>query len=102
MAERGGKPEPLGKALAGFLKAKGLDVRVDRASILFEWATLVGPQIARETTPTKITADGTLFVAVSTHAWMSELQLMEAQLLEKINARAGHEPVRRIRWSLRR
>ena len=102
MAERGGKPEPLGKALAGFLKAKGLDARVDRASILFEWAALVGRQIARETTPTKVTADGTLFVAVSTHAWMSELQLMESQLLEKVNAREGHEPVRRIRWSLRR
>lgn len=102
MAERGGKPEPIGKALAGFLKASGLDARVDRASILFEWAGLVGPQIARETTPTRVTADGTLFVAVSTHAWMSELQLMEAQLLEKINARAGHEPIRRIRWALRR
>ena len=102
MAERGGKPAPVGEALASFLKAKGLDERVGRASVLIEWATLVGPQIARVTTPRTITDDGTLFVGVQNHAWMSELSLMEVQLLAKLNAREGHEPVRRIRWELAR
>lgn len=102
MSERKGAPEPLGNALSGFLKARGLDARVDRASILFEWATLVGPQIAKVTAPRTITEDGTLFVGVDTHGWMTELSLMEVQLLAKINAREGHDPVRRIRWELRR
>jgi predicted nucleic acid-binding Zn ribbon protein len=102
MAERGGKPEPVGDALASFLKAAGLERSVGRASVLVEWEALVGPQIASVTTPQRISQDGTLFIAVATHGWMSELQLMETQLLARINAREGREPVRRIRWELRR
>lgn len=103
MAERrGGKPAPVGEAVASFLKANRLDARVGRASILLEWAALVGPQIARVTTPRQITDDGTLFVGVKTHGWMNELSLMEVQLLAKLNAREGREPVRRIRWELAR
>ena len=103
MAERGkGKPEKLGDSLKEFLKARGLDARVKRNAILFEWAGLVGAQIAGVTTPRTITEDGVLFVGVENHAWMTELSLMEAQLLARINAREGHAPVKRIRWELRR
>ena len=99
-AERGGGPSPLGDALSGFLKSKGLDARVRRAAVLVEWPGLVGPQIAKVTAPRQLTDDGTLFVGVSTHTWMTELGLMEVQLLAKLNAREGAEPVRRIRWEL--
>lgn len=102
MKDRDGAPEPIGEALAEFLRARGLEDRVDRASILVEWAGVVGEQIARVTTPRQITEDGTLFVGVTTHAWMTELSLMESQLLEQINAREGRKPVKRIRWELRR
>jgi predicted nucleic acid-binding Zn ribbon protein len=103
VAERGkGKPGPIGDVLADFLKERGLDVRVRRNAILFEWAGLVGAQIASVTTPRTITEDGVLFVGVSNNVWMTELSLMEAQLLGRINAREGHAPVKRIRWELRR
>ena len=102
VAERGGAPKPIGDAMASFFKSKGLGDRVGRASVLVEWAELVGPQIANVTLPRQITDDGTLFVGVSTHAWMTELSLMEVQLLAKLNAREGREPVRRIRWELTR
>ncbi len=102
MTERKGKPEPVADAVASFLKSKGLDARVGRASVLIEWAALVGPQIARVTTPRQITEDGTLFVGVQTHGWMTELSLMEVQLLATLNAREGREPIRRIRWELAR
>ena len=68
--------------------------------MLVEWPGLVGPQIAKVTAPRQLTDDGTLFVGVSTHTWMTELGLMEVQLLAKLNAREGAEPVRRIRWEL--
>ena len=101
MAERG-KPEPVGDALASFLKSRGLDKRVSRGSVLVEWPALVGPQIAAVTVPRQITDDGTLFVGVTTHGWMTELSLMEVQLLGRLNSREGREPVRRIRWELQR
>ena len=102
MADRGGKPAPVGDALASFLKSRGLEARVGRASILIDWAALVGPQIARVTTPRQITEDGTLFVGVQTHGWMNELSLLEVRLLAKLNAREGREPIKRIRWELAR
>jgi predicted nucleic acid-binding Zn ribbon protein len=102
VTKRDGKPEPIADALAGFLKSRGLDERVQRSAILFDWAGIVGPQIASVTTAKKITEDGVLFVAVENHAWMSELSLMEAQLVARINAREGHAPIKRIRWELRR
>lgn len=102
MADHKGKPEPLADALKHYLHARGLDERVSRASVITEWASLVGPQIARVTTPSRITKDGTLFVRVASHAWMTELSLMEVQLLSRINAQDGPERVRRIRWELNR
>lgn len=103
MVERGkGKPEPLSEAVAEFLKARGLDARVQRNAILFEWSGLVGPQISKVTTPRTITDDGVLFVGVATHGWMTELSMMETQLLARINSREGHAPVKRIRWELQR
>ena len=102
MTERGGKPAPIREVLQGFLRARGLDARVERAQVLVEWRSLVGPQIASVTMPRLVTEDGTLFVGVKTHGWMSELSMMEHSLLAKINVRAGRDPIRRIRWELLR
>ena len=62
----------------------------------------MGPQIAAVTEPTSITADGTMFVRVTTNAWMNELSLMEPELLRALNAKEGRAPVKRIRWLLKR
>jgi predicted nucleic acid-binding Zn ribbon protein len=95
-----GKPETLGNALASFLDQAGLAERVEQATIVPEWEELVGAQIAGVTTPLSIARDGTLFVAVRTHAWMQELSLMEPQLLIALNARTGRAKVSRIHWRL--
>lgn len=96
------KPSAIGDVLAGVLKESGLAERVEQAAIIPEWASLVGAQIASVTEPTSITADGTMFVRVTTNAWMNELSLMEPELLRALNAKPGRVPVRRIRWLLRR
>jgi len=93
---------PISDALRSYLKESGLDARVDRASVILEWPELVGPQIAHVTEPRLVTDDGILFVGVRTHAWMTELALMERSLLARINAREGRLPIRRIRWELLR
>ena|SRR5437773_11316077 len=102
MARDPGKPTPIVDALRSFLHGRGLDARVDHASVIVDWASLVGPQIASVTIPRQVTEDGTLFVGVKTHGWMTELSLMEPSLLAKINAREGRLPVHRIRWELLR
>jgi predicted nucleic acid-binding Zn ribbon protein len=96
------KPEAIGKIVAAWLGDSGLAERVEQAAILPEWGKLVGPQIAAVTMPQSITANGTLFVQVTTNAWMNELSLLEPELLRSLNSKAGRIPVRKIRWVIAR
>ena len=102
MSDRKKRPEAIGKIVANWLDERGLAGRVDQAGVIPEWPALVGPQIARVTSPQSITANGTLFVHVTTNAWMTELSLLEPELLRSLNAKRDRTPVRRIRWLLAR
>lgn len=92
----------MGDAVTGFLRQSGLEARVEQAQVIPEWESLVGLQIARVTQPRFVTSDGTLFVAVKSNGWMTELSLMEPQLLRALNAKAGRERIRKIRLQLMR
>ncbi len=96
------KPSAIGDVLAHLLADAGIADRVEQAGIVPEWMELVGDTIASVTEPLYITADGTLFVAVSTNGWMTELALMEPDLLRALNAKDGRAPVRKLRFRLRR
>ena len=100
MTERKKKPTPISSVVADWLGESGLAARVDQAAIVPEWPKLVGPQIAAVTIPKSITSNGTLFVAVTTNAWMTELSLLEPELLRSLNGKPGRIPIRRIRWIL--
>lgn len=102
MSDQPKKPEPLAAALERFLEQAGLAERVEQAKVVPEWRALVGAQIAAVTEPRLVTPDGTLFVMVRTHAWMSELSLLEPELLRRLNGVPGRPPVQRIRWQLMR
>jgi predicted nucleic acid-binding Zn ribbon protein len=54
------------------------------------------------TEPLRVTANGTLFVAVTSNPWMAELSLLEPRLLAAINRDSSRPPVKRIRWQARR
>jgi len=100
--ERRRRPARMDEAVASFLENSGLAPRVDQATVIPEWRSLVGDQIAAVTAPHAIAQDGTLFVAVKTNAWMTELSLMEPELLRVLNARTGRCPIVRIRYQLMR
>ncbi len=89
------------EALSSYLERSGLAGRVEQATVVPEWKALVGDQIATVTVPHAIARDGTLFVAVTTNAWMTELSLMEPELLRALN-KPGRPPILRIRWQLMR
>jgi predicted nucleic acid-binding Zn ribbon protein len=102
VSDRRRKPAAIGDVLSGVLKESGLAERIEQAGLIPEWPGLVGAQIAAVTEPMSIAADGTMFVNVTTNAWMNELSLMEPELLRALNAKEGRTPVKRIRWLLRR
>lgn len=95
-------PAKLGDIVASVLQRAGLTDRVAQASVIPEWPALVGPQIAKVTDPVLLQQDGTLCVAVTTHAWMQELTLMEPQLLATLNRDPARPPITKLRWMLRR
>jgi predicted nucleic acid-binding Zn ribbon protein len=96
------KPETLSDAVSKYLKQSTVGKRVEAASVVGDWPKLVGKEIAKVTEPLHVTRDGILFVAVKTNSWMSELSLLEPQLLKTLNAREGRTKVRKIRLRLMR
>jgi predicted nucleic acid-binding Zn ribbon protein len=96
------RPRQLGDVMADMLKQSGIADRIAQANVIPEWPTLVGAQIARVTEPLSVTPQGTLFVAVTTNAWMTELSLMEPDLLRRLNERTGNLQIKKIRWQIRR
>ena len=88
----------LNEALEAYLRRTGLKSRLDQASVIGEWAALVGPQIARAATPEGVAENGVLFVRVVSAAWMQELQLMSPDILRRLGAKG--KKIRRIVWRL--
>jgi predicted nucleic acid-binding Zn ribbon protein len=102
MNDKKRKPVPISDALTGFLKNHGLAKRIEQATAIEDWPKVVGGRIAAVTKALSITPDGILFVAVTTNSWMTELALMEPELLSALNAAGGREKVRKIRYRLDR
>ena len=100
MTERKRRPEAIGKIVANVIGKSGVAERIEQAGIIPEWRQLVGPQIAAVTSPQSISANGTLFVRVTTNAWANELSLLEPELLRSLNGKQGRAPVKKIRWML--
>ncbi|HXI64036.1 MAG TPA: DUF721 domain-containing protein [Gemmatimonadales bacterium] len=102
MAEhrRSGRPTAIGVALERYLAKAGLAQRLAQAQVIPDWPRLVGPQIAHVTAPESVSPDGTMFVRVTTSAWMNELQLMGPQIMAAINAGRGAGRIKAIRWLL--
>ena len=95
-------PKKLADVLGDVLKKSGVGDRIAQATVIPDWHALVGPQIARVTEPLSVTPQGTLFVAVTTNAWMTELSLMEPDLLRRLNQRTGRLTIKKIRWQIQR
>ena len=102
MSKPPSKPAAIADLLAGVLAQAGIADRVAQAAVVPEWAALVGERIAAVTEPLSVGGDGTLWVAVASHAWMTELSLLEPDLLRALNAVPGRPPVLRIRLTHRR
>jgi len=88
-----------GEILSRLLKGRGWGKKIGQYSFLEHWPAIVGPVIARQTTPHLWQGD-TLTVKVTHSAWMQELKMMEPQLLAKIRAQAPDLKIQKIRWTL--
>ena len=81
-------PQPLASVTRDLARSRGWTPRVAEGSVLGQWSSVVGEQIAEHATPTGL-RDGVLSVAAESTAWATQLRLMQAQILAKIAAAVG-------------
>ena len=96
------QPVSIADVMAQVLAQKGMTERIAQVGAMNDWATSVGAQIAAVTEPLSVTADGVLWVRVTTAAWMNELSLLAPTLLQRLNAVPGRAPVKQLRFRLSR
>ena len=96
------QPMSIADVMARVLEQKGMSERIAQVGAMDDWAQAVGTQIAAVTEPLSITADGVLWVRVTTSAWMNELSLLAPTLLHRLNATPGRQPVKQLRFRLGR
>ncbi|NJD10055.1 MAG: DUF721 domain-containing protein [Gemmatimonadetes bacterium] len=92
------RPVKVSDALREYLKGAGLEERLEEAAVLPEWADRVGPAIAAVTEPLRTSAAGVLVVAVRSSAWLSELKLMEREIIRRLNEGRARGRIQRIRF----
>lgn len=70
-----------------------------RYSVWEEWANIVGLPVAEHATPLKW-MQNVLLVGVDDSSWLTELRMMEGEILEKIRSRKPDLKIDGIRWTL--
>jgi predicted nucleic acid-binding Zn ribbon protein len=59
------------------------------------WAQIVGPDLAAHTTPEALN-EGELIVSADSTAWATQLRLLAAELVRRLNTELGDGAVRRV------
>jgi predicted nucleic acid-binding Zn ribbon protein len=90
-------PRRLGEILPETLKKKALYLPTKDRPLIDAWNQAVGPQIGSKAQPDRL-KDDVLYVRVSTSVWMHELQFMKQDIIAKLNAIIGGNPVTQIRF----
>jgi predicted nucleic acid-binding Zn ribbon protein len=88
-------PRSLGTSIDGLLAAEGWELAAATGSVFGRWAQIVGADLAAHTTPETLT-DGELTVTADSTAWATQVRLLAAQLVQRLNAELGHGTVRRV------
>ncbi|WP_067976827.1 DUF721 family protein [Mycolicibacter icosiumassiliensis] len=89
-------PQALGAATRDLAQSRGWSTQVAEGTVLGQWRSVVGDDIASHATPTRL-SEGVLSVAAESTAWATQLRLVQAQLLAKIAAAVGDGVVKTLK-----
>lgn len=74
----------VGDLLGSVLDEAGIRTELERVSALGQWEESVGEEIARVTRARSV-SEGALIVEVRSSAWLMELNMMNREILERLN-----------------
>lgn len=89
----------MGDFLQKVLQKKKILLDLVDHRILDVWKRAVGPQISANTNPFKF-KNNTLFVSVSSPAWMQQLRFMKQEIMDKVNLEWEKEEIKNIYFSV--
>ena len=89
-------PVSLSSAISGLLDAEGWALAAATGSVFGRWAEIVGSDLAGHTRPERL-ADGELIVVADSTAWATQVRLLAAQLVLRLNAELGDGTVLRVK-----
>lgn len=85
------------QVLDTYLRKSGLAKGIAQQRALNLWAEVVGPSIARNTTPEKV-EHGVLYIKTKSSPWRQELQLRKQEIIKQLNAAIQHSAIKDIRF----
>ena len=85
-------PQPLGVAIEGLLDDQGWRTSAAVGSVFGRWEQIVGEALAAHTRPGGFT-DGELLVIADSTAWATQVRLLRAQLIRRLNSELGNGTV---------
>src|SRR5262249_21914564 len=88
-------PQPLSTAFDGLLADQGWQTAAAVGSVFGRWDQLVGPEVAAHTRPERF-SDGELVVVADSAAWATQVRLLTAAVLRRLNTELGHGTVTRV------
>ena len=89
-------PQALGTAINGLLAAEGWELAAATGSVFGRWAQIVGADLAAHTTPESLT-EGELTISADSTAWATQVRLLAAQLVRRLNGELGDGSVLRVK-----
>jgi predicted nucleic acid-binding Zn ribbon protein len=89
-------PQPLGAAIRRLLAEQGWQQQAAIGAAFGRWEQIVGAELAAHARPDRL-ADGELVVLADSTAWATQLRLLAATLVRRLNAELGDGTVRRVR-----
>jgi hypothetical protein len=91
------KAQAVGAVLPGVLSGLRIDRRRAEAELLKVWNHLLDPNIVAHAQPVGINKVGTLFVAVDSSVWLSEIvRYRRKEILDRLHSSFGRDFVRKI------
>jgi predicted nucleic acid-binding Zn ribbon protein len=93
-------PHPLADSLDAVVRSlRGASAKAT-AGVFGRWEDAVGPHVAAHARPAVLDA-GTLIVDVDEPGWATQLRFLERELIDRLQAFAGDDAVRKIEVRVR-
>lgn len=93
---RNDDPQPISDVLGGLLSDQGWRERAAIGAVFGRWDQIVGPDLAEHTRPESF-ADGEVVVLADSAAWATQVRLLAATLVRRLNEELGHGTVATVK-----